>query len=158
MQWGLKGTKMMKPKGRGPGIMISDFIDELNGFLVLSDEEFERAKQSSPLIRKYAREFLEYGENKEGYWTRDKFINQIKQAVEIAEFKYPKTDGWRHVWIFDHSSCHSAMADDALDASKMNVNPGGQQRIMRDTVWQGKVQKMTYSLGIPKGMRTVLQE
>jgi len=45
--------------------------------------------------------------------------------MEIAEIKYQKTQGWRHVWVFDHSRCHAAMADDALDASKMNVNPGG---------------------------------
>ena len=49
----------------------------------------------------------------------------------IAEIKYPKEDGWSHVWVFDHSSCHAAMADDALDVSKMNVKPGGKQRIMR---------------------------
>lgn len=50
------------------------------------------------------------------------------------------------------------MADDALDVSKMNVNPGGAQRVMRDTVWQGKVQKMNFALGVPKGMRQVLEE
>ena len=57
-----------------------------------------------------------------------------------------------------HSSCHAAMADDALDANKMNVNPGGKQRKMRDTTWQGKDQKMCFVLGILKGMRQVLQE
>ena len=31
------------------------------------------------------------------------------------------------------------MVDDDLDASKMNMNPGGKQRIMRDTVWQDRV-------------------
>ena len=50
-------------------------------------------------------------------------------AVRIAEIKYLKCDNQRHVWIFDHSSCHSAMADDALDVGKMNVNPGGKHRI-----------------------------
>ena len=60
----------------------------------------------------------------------------------IAELKYPKEEGWRHVWIFDHSSCHAAMADDALDAAKMNVNLGGKQRKMRDTVWKSADQKM----------------
>ena len=50
------------------------------------------------------------------------------------------------------------MADDALDANKMNVNPGVKQRQMRDTMWQGKVQKMNFQLGVPKGMRLVLQE
>lgn len=32
------------------------------------------------------------------------------------------------------------MADDALDVNKMNVNPGGKQTVMRDTVWQDRVQ------------------
>jgi len=78
--------------------------------------------------------------------------------VDIAEIKYPKDDGWCHVWIFDHSSCHATMADNALDVTKMNVNPGGKQRLMRDTVWQGRVQKMNYSVGMHKVMCVVLQK
>ena len=74
---------------------ISDFIDEHNGFLSLTDEEYKRAKQANPRAKKYARRFLEYGENREGYWTRDKFIDQMKSAVEMAELKYPKEEGWR---------------------------------------------------------------
>ena len=70
-QWGMKGEKMMKPKSKGAGIMVSDFIDEHNGFLTLSDDEYEAAKASNPNIRKYAQQFLEYGESREGYWTRD---------------------------------------------------------------------------------------
>jgi len=73
-QWGLKGSKMMKPKGRGAGIMVSDFVDEHNGFLALTDEEYEQSKQTNPSVKKYAWQFLEYGESKEGYWTRDKCI------------------------------------------------------------------------------------
>ena len=157
-QWGLKGSKTMKPKGRDAGIMVSDFVDEHNGFLALTDEEYEQAKQTNLSVKNYARQFLEYGESKEGYWTRDKCIGQIERAVEIAEIRYPKTQGWRYVWVFDHSSCHAAMADDALDASKMNVNPGSKQRVMWDTVWQGRVQTMNYALGVPKGMRVILQE
>ena len=158
LQWGLKGSKMMKPKSKGAGIMVSDFIDEHSSFLSLTDEEYERAKIMNPSAKKYTGAFLEYGENREGYWTRDKFIQQIKQAVNMVEFKYPPVDGWRHVWVFNHSSCHAAMADDALDANKTNVNPGGKQRKMRDTVWNGRVQKMNFELGVPKGMRRVLQE
>ncbi len=58
--------------------MVSDFIDEHNGFLALSDDEYQTAKDSNPRICPYAREFLEYGENREGYWTRDKFITQME--------------------------------------------------------------------------------
>ena len=61
LQWGEKGTRMMKPKSKGAGIMVSDFIDEYNGFLALTDEQFEEAKKSNLSIKKYAREFLEYG-------------------------------------------------------------------------------------------------
>ena len=132
--------------------MVSDFIDERNGYLQLSDEEYSRAKEKDPTIRIHARHLLEYGESKEEYWTSEKFLVQLKEAVKIAEAKYPKEDDWRIVWIFDHSSCHSAMPDDALDVSKMNVNPGDKQQVMRDGWWGGKPQKMNYSLGIPKGM------
>ena len=35
---------------------------------------------------------------------------------------------------------------DALDASKMNINPGGKQWVMRDGWWAGKPQKMHFLL------------
>ena len=161
VMWGVKGQKMIKPKSKGAGIMVSDFIDAFQGFLALTDDEYEAAKASYPGIKKYAREFLEYGETREGYWTRDKFVVQMETAVKIAEVKYPKSSGWRHVWVFDHSSCHAAMADDALDVNHMNVKPGGKQRIMRDTEYDGRVQKMYTTVRgekIAKGMRMVLEE
>ena len=70
-QWGMKGDKMLKKESKGAAIMGSDFIEEHNGFMALSDKEHQAAKVTNPNI---AREFLEYGESKEGYWTRDKFI------------------------------------------------------------------------------------
>ena len=62
------------------------------------------------------------------------------------------------MWVFDHSSCHAVMADNALDASKMNVNPGGKQRRMTDTVWREMKQSMNDKHGAPKGMRQILNE
>ena len=59
VMWGVKGQKMIKPKSKGAGIMVSDFIDEFQGFLALTDDEYEAAKASDPGIKKYAREFLE---------------------------------------------------------------------------------------------------
>ena len=54
------------------------------------------------------------------------------------------------------------MADDALDVSKMNVKPGGKQRIMRDTIWNGKVWKMYFTerngKKVAKGLKMVLEE
>ena len=63
---------------------------------------------------------------------------QIEEAVANEDIKYPKEEGWKVVWVFNQSSCHKAMAADALDASKMNVNPGGKQLNTHDTVWAGR--------------------
>ena len=48
--------------------------------------------------------------------------------------------------------------DDALNADRMNVEDGGKQPFMRDTVWHGHTQKMVTDEGVQKGMRTVLEE
>ena len=66
--------------------------------------------------------------------NHDKLICQMERAASIAELKYPKSARWQHVWVFDHTSRHAAMADDALDVNQMDVKPGGQQRIMRDGI------------------------
>lgn len=156
--WGTKDTKVMQPKSKGSGIMVSDFIDEYNGYLGLTMDEYTEAKKTDPNAKMQARSLLEYGEAREGYWTSDKFMEQMNKAVKIAETKYPKEDGWRLVWIFDHSSCHAAMAEDSLDVNKMNVKPGGKQRLMRDGWWGGKPHAMKYSNGVAKGLRVVLEE
>ena len=85
-------------------------------------------------------------------------MDQLEYAAKITECKYPRSDGYKVVWIFDHSSCHRAFADDALNAYKMNARPGGKQPLMRDTVWQGRVQKMVFSIGVAKGLIQVLKE
>ena len=45
-----------------------------------------------------------------------------------------------------------------LIASRMNAKPGGKQPLLRDTVWDGKVQRMVYSIGVAKGLIQVLKE
>ena len=77
--------------------MVSDFINEKNGYLALTQQEYDAAKQDNPTIRMYARRMLEYGEAKEGYWTSEKFMDQIKEAVKTADVKYPRVEGYRVV-------------------------------------------------------------
>ena len=48
--------------------------------------------------------------------------------------------------------------DDALNADRMNVRPGGKQPLMKDTVFNEEVQKMVTDTGLPKGMKLILQE
>ena len=81
-------------------------------------------------------------------------------------------------WVFDNSSAHGSLAKDALTASKMNINPGGQVPAMHDTIIPtdnpagrgGILQTMQFAAqlpeddpfkmyeGLPKGMRLILQE
>jgi len=58
-----------------------------------------------------------------------KFMENIEDAAKIVEFKYP-SDKYTVVWLFNHSSCHWAFAEDALNAKVMNVKPGGTQQCM----------------------------
>ena len=144
-QWGEKGRHVLRPNSKGSGIMVSDFVDERQGYLALTEEEYECASQNDSAIPKQARQLLAYGENREGYWTCEKCMQQLEAAVKIAEIKYPKADGWKWVWIFNQSSCHTAMAQDALDVPKMNVGPGGKQSKMHDTVWVGGAENVLQS-------------
>ena len=156
--WGTEDQHFVRPKSKGAGIMISDFVDERNGFLQLTDAEYEEAQKTTPTIKKEARVYLEYGEGKEGYWTSARFMTQMKDAVAIAEFKYPRAKGYRLHWIFDQSSCHTAFAEETLNAFRMNAKPGGHQPKMRDTIYNGKLQRMTFPDGTQKGLIAVLQE
>ena len=132
----MKDTKVLKPKSRGAGIMVSDFIDERNGYLHLTEESTKKELETdsnAKLVAREFREFLEYCQAREGYWTSDKFMHQIEKAYKIAEIKYSSSNGWKHVWIFDHSSFYAAMPHDALDINALKVNPSGKQRVMRAT-------------------------
>ena len=39
--WGEKGKQPIKPKGRGSSIMVSEFIEEKDGYLAFSDKQCE---------------------------------------------------------------------------------------------------------------------
>ena len=157
-QWGTKDDHMLVPKSRGAGIMISDFISEEGGYLCLTDDEFAAGLDKYPQLKQFARRSIEYGENRDGYWTSERFLEQLKDSTQIVECKYPREQGYKVIWIFDHSSCHGAYADDALLASRMNAKPGGKQTKLRDTNWDGQVQRMVFNVGVPKGLIQVLKE
>lgn len=119
--------------------MVSDFIDEVDGYLKCGNEE--------------ARLYLEH--QSEGYFTNDLFVDQVCKAMNIFERKYPGVIG---LFIFDNAPSHCKKPDNCLNPEKMNISNGGKQPFMRDTEWNGEVQKMTLENGAQKGMRTVLEE
>ena len=155
--WGTGDRPYIQPKTKGAGIMVSDFITQHHGFLRLTDQQHAIITSWKPNFPKSARVLLEYGGDKEGYWSAEKFMANVKDAADIADFLYP-TELHTIVWLFDQSSCHRAFSDTALNVRRMNVRPGGAQPCMRDTVWAGRVQKLVDDMGIPRGMRKVLEE
>ena len=129
MLWGEKGKLPIKPKGKGSSIMVSEFIEEKDGYLGLSDQQYElEVANTAGGIEKSALAFLEISKNREGYWTGQRFMEQVAKAVKIAEVKYPTSQGYHHIWCFDHSCNHTAFAEDALIASRMNKGPGENSR------------------------------
>jgi len=51
-QWGVKGQHMLWPKSKGAGIMVSDFVNEHNGYLALTDEEYQSALKKDKTIKR----------------------------------------------------------------------------------------------------------
>ena len=79
---------------------------------------------------------LHYGAEREGYWDNAKFMIQVGGEEQIARIKYP-SEKFNILWLFDQSSGHTAMAADALVATRMNVSDGGAQPKMHDTIRPG---------------------
>ena len=137
--WGDNETNVLRQKSLGASIMVSDFIDEVSGYI--------RDDQDQARIR------LET--HREGYFTNELLLKQVERTVDIFERIHPEAIA---LFLFDNAPSHRKMADDALNADKMNVGPGGKQPKMRDTIWGGAVQRMIDNTGTPKGMKVVLEE
>ena len=80
----------------------------------------------------------------------------MERATAIADIKFP-SDKYGTVWLFDQSSGYCAFKEDA-NVNRMNVNVGGAQPRMCNTMWDDRAQRMVLSDGRPKGLRLILQE
>lgn len=155
--WKDDTMQVIKPKGRGAGLMVSDFIEDRDGYLTISDSMHTALSEGNPNLKQSARVIFEYGKSKEGYWKSKDLLKQMETAVAVAEAKYPSRI-FKNVWIFDHSCGHTAYAPDALVVSRLGKNPGGKQPAMRDTTWAGKVQRLVTDDGTPKGAAKILEK
>lgn len=150
--WHPQNEMPLRKKGKGRSLMISDFLTETIGPLAL-DSEFRRRYPSVPAK---AREQISPGKNNDGWWTIDHLIQQVEtKAIPIFEAMHRNCVA---LFAFDHSTNHTAYAEDALVANSMNLDSGGAQKKMRDGFFNGNVQKMNFEDGTPKGMKIILQE
>ena len=64
--WGDAESFPIHPKGRGSGIMVSDFIEEHEGYLRLTPGEMQQAQANGLDINNHeARKKIKYGERRE---------------------------------------------------------------------------------------------
>ena len=126
--WGDDETNVIKQKSLGSSLMVSDFVDETIGFL--RDDSSE------------ARVILET--SKDGYFNNDMLLKQVKKTVDIFEKVHPEAQGF---FLFDNAPSHRKVADDSLNADRMNVGPGGKQAVMHAT---DCVERVRSNTGAPR--------
>lgn len=152
-----KDQQILQKKGRGRLIHISDWVEEVNGRLVVRNAE--------GAVIKEARTIIYPGSNGDPYWDCQQLIEQVRnKAIPVFEEAHP---GCQALFIFDQSSAHAALPPDALKAFEMNKSNGGKQRHQKDTIipdtnpypqFRGQVQKMTTENGKQKGLQQTLEE
>ncbi len=99
--------------------MVSEFLSEECGHLKLNTQQH----QENPFISEEAHVYLQPGKDREGYWTSEHLIDQVKtKAIPIFEILFSNCIG---LFAFDNSSNHAAFKSDTLIASKMNLKPSG---------------------------------
>lgn len=128
--WQKDGHSILCPKGKGKGIMVSDFLlpwSQLNLFSLSAARQKELVSSGIP---SEAAEFFEYGKNNNGYWRGEHLLKQVvEKARPIGEALYP---GYQLLFLFDNATSHLIFAADALQVDEMNKNTGGQQKFLRD--------------------------
>jgi len=166
--WIKDGDTFLRPKGKGKGIMVSDFLLPWSRLNLFSIPEAQRKELVNSDIPLEAAIFFEYGKE-DGYWDGERLLHQIvTMALPIAEALYP---GYDLLFLFDNATSHLIYAKDALRTTHMNKGAGGLQPFLRngwfkigDTVCS---QEMSYlvedpvtgqSKQIQKGIQRVLEE
>lgn len=153
----MAGENTLRPKGKGQGIMILDFLH-----LLSNDQDFLLAATS--LIDTEAVEIFEYRKNNDEYWDGPKLLKQvIEKAVPIAEALYP---GYSFLFMFDNATSHAVYAEDALCMGNMNKSSGEKQALLRDGWFETDgiryPQQMSHFTQddtlIPKGIQRILEE
>ena len=84
-QWGVKGQHMFQPKSKGLQITVFDFVDEKQGHLALTENEYHYASKDDPAIPKQERQLLVYDETRaEDLTCITQFgLERCRQCVKI---------------------------------------------------------------------------
>lgn len=151
--WLAKDDAPLRKKGRGKGLMVSDFLTPSSRLKAPSLTEAGKMD--------YAAQTLEAGSG--CWWNTEKLLEQVKEAEVIFGRAFPNFTG---VWLFDNATSHASFAIDALSANAVALRPGGKQPKMRDGYWGPNRQRQSMVFppdhpqypDQPKGARAILEE
>jgi hypothetical protein len=169
--WIKESESFLRPKGKGQGIMVSDFLLPWGRLNLKHLTEAQLAEAKARNIPLEAVELFEFGKQ-DGYWDGARLLQQVSEkALPIAQFLYP---GFDLVFMFDNATSHSVYAADALRVANMCLGEGHQQAFLRPGWYQHPIsgaivnQPMWTSEPDPlvpgatkrvqKGIKVVLQE
>ena len=96
-------------------IVVSDFIDEVGGF-----------------VRENAMHEFHWGK-----MVNDHLTKTSRKDHKYFERIYPEVQG---LFLFDNAPLHCKIPDNVQNADKMNAGHGEKQPVMVDTIWEGHVQ------------------
>lgn len=130
--------------------MVSGFTCECHGLMT---------KNCGDTIKKSYLLF-EAGTNRDGWFTNDDLIQQIRDTKLLFRDLHPDCD---LKFAFDNSCSHYKRALDGLDASLLPLKDGGKYAPLMRQTWYIKdgteyTQMMQTSSGLQKGLRSILTE
>ena len=158
------GSSSLNQKSQGAGYHVSGFLSEKVGRLKITKEQWEgylaglddgareRAEAGTVFHCDAAHGKQEDGHldanvcmfigkahasdiHPTGYWCGNDVYTQLNHAITVFEILHP---GCKGLFLFDNSTGHSKMAEDALLAQNMNSGPGGKHvSKQRGTMWTG---------------------
>ena len=157
-QWVLKDHNTLRPKGNGRSIMVSEFLCECHGRLVLSPSQ----QREFPQIPAEATEIIKPGIGADGWWENQHLAAQLTdKVIPIFKVLHPHSDG---LFVFDNSMNHRALPTDALSANRINLKDGGINSKSMRPGWfinengERVIQSMITESNEQKGLKSILEE
>jgi len=157
------GSSGLNQKSQGAGYHVSGFLSEKVGRIKITKEQWDAYLVGLPSDEARARATAStvfhcdaaHGNTTEGhldanvcmfigkahgsdlhptgYWCGNDVYTQLNHAITVFEILHP---GCKGLFLFDNSTGHSKMAEDALLAQNMNAGPGGKHvSKQRGTAW-----------------------
>ena len=111
-----------------------------------------------------AQKIIYPGSNGDPWWDNKQLMEQMTSAIEIFKAAHPDCQA---LFVFDQSSAHGSLPDDALKAFEMNKSDGGVKHRQHNTIipdsnpdpqFQSQPQSMTTATRKQKGLQAILEE